>query len=124
MAAHLSIRDRLRDAVALYDITHQGAKTVLAPLNQRLDASTDETAYWHARIAAPRPDCRSTTPTSPARCRRLRRCSHGRPNHAACETNARSTSGTRTASATGSQPGGVPQQWFQQGCTGRKQTRP
>lgn len=53
MPAHLRIQDRVRDTVALYDITHQSAKTVLALLHQQLDASTDETetAYWRTRIA-------------------------------------------------------------------------
>lgn len=53
MPAHLRIQDRVRDTVALYDITHQSAKTVLALLHQRLAASTDETetAYWRTRIA-------------------------------------------------------------------------
>jgi hypothetical protein len=53
MTVHLSIRDRIRDDVALYDITRQTAKTVLVLLRQRLAASTDttETEYWQVRIA-------------------------------------------------------------------------
>ena len=53
MAVHLSTRDRIRDDVALYDITHQAANMVLALLHQRLDASSDitETEYLLVRIA-------------------------------------------------------------------------
>ena len=53
MTVQLSIRDRIRDDVALYDITHQAANMVLALLHQRLDASSDatETEYLLVRIA-------------------------------------------------------------------------
>jgi hypothetical protein len=52
MTVQQSIRDRILDDVALYDITRQSAKVVLALLHQRLDASSDvtETEYWQVRI--------------------------------------------------------------------------
>ena len=53
MTVQLSIRDRIRDDVALYDITRQSAKTVLALLRRLRAASSDaiETEYWQVRIA-------------------------------------------------------------------------
>lgn len=68
MSYRLSVHERINDDVALYDITRQTAKAVLALMYQELDASSDatETEYWRVRIAGVRETEAALKPDLPA----------------------------------------------------------